>query len=818
VVWQSIGRIQLWNGAWLQTLTLLHTSQTPEINDAGQVVWRQWDGADQEIYLYTPSGPGSVDLLSPNPVVGGETATGVVILSGPAPAGGAVVSLATDHPEVASVPASVTVPAGERWATFPVATQPVPATRPVLLSASYDGSVWTTTVRAWHVALAAVTLDAASYGGGVPFSGTVTLDEAAPAGGAVVTLTSSSPAATVVSSVQIPAGQNMAFFSGQTRPVAVNTPVTITAAYGGTTRAADMQVRGGPPKLAELHLSASRVFAGEPLRGTVVLDGFSPTTDTIVTLVSSNRRQAAVPARVIVPKGQRSAGFAITTFPVPSDVTLQISAVAGGVTRSAELTVVRPPLVSLTLQPSVVTGGVTVTAIVVLDRPAPPGATMRIYGDRGIRVPEGQTRVTFDLPTFPVQTPREGRIWVTYEGLTLNATLTILPVGLREIRLAPDRVIGGRTAMGTVTLTEPAPAGGLEVALTSDSPAARVPPCVRIAPNETTATFSVLTSRTRAATPVAVAARFAGVVRWATLTVLPALPVSVTLQPGRVTGGVAAVGTVTLRDPAPAGGAVVTLTSSAAASAAVPATVTVPAGATSATFAVRTSAVTLPVNAIVIASYGGTRHAATLAVLPVPRDPEATRSAGSISRRTTWPTMRRVAASMPRCPAPCRAWATASPGWIRSRAAWAVTFPSGRSRGRWRCRTTANFSTSRWMPPSRFAGWTSARAPSTGNFPSAVTRPRAPSWWTTWRSFQGSRSPWRWLAGTATNRLATRGYRSTMTGCSGRTALPSIPGAMSSSSPALRRGCTGSTARGRTGSAAWWSIRRGSRSWTRPLT
>ena len=59
-----------------------------------------------------------------------------------------------------------------------------------------------------------------------------------------------------------------------------------------------------------------------------------------------------------------------------------------------------------------------------------------------------------------------------------------------------------------------------------------------------------------------------------------------------MTGGADSTGKVTLSAAAPAGGAVVTLTSSNLNAATVPASVTVAAGATTATFAITTKAVT----------------------------------------------------------------------------------------------------------------------------------------------------------------------------------------------------------------------------------
>ena len=88
-----------------------------------------------------------------------------------------------------------------------------------------------------------------------------------------------------------------------------------------------------------------------------------------------------------------------------------------------------------------------------------------------------------------------------------------------------------------------------------------------------------------------------------------------TLNPSSVSGGKTAIGTVTLSGPAPTGDAVVTLTSSNSSVVAVPATVTVSAGATSAVFTASTRTVKRTKTAIVKASYNGVAVSATLTVM-----------------------------------------------------------------------------------------------------------------------------------------------------------------------------------------------------------
>jgi hypothetical protein len=77
---------------------------------------------------------------------------------------------------------------------------------------------------------------------------------------------------------------------------------------------------------------------------------------------------------------------------------------------------------------------------------------------------------------------------------------------------------------------------------------------------------------------------------------------------------------VTLTNAAPTGGAVVRLESSNVDAARVPSSVTVPAGATTATFTITTATVPARVNATITASYEGLERTAILTVtLPTPR-------------------------------------------------------------------------------------------------------------------------------------------------------------------------------------------------------
>jgi hypothetical protein len=93
--------------------------------------------------------PASLSLsslsLNPTSVTGGNSSTGTVTLSGPAPTGGAQVALASNN-GAASVPSSVTVPAGATSATFTVSTSVVLVSTSVTISTSCNSTTQTATL------------------------------------------------------------------------------------------------------------------------------------------------------------------------------------------------------------------------------------------------------------------------------------------------------------------------------------------------------------------------------------------------------------------------------------------------------------------------------------------------------------------------------------------------------------------------------------------------------------------------------------------------------------------------------------------------
>jgi len=204
-----------------------------------------------------------------------------------------------------------------------------------------------------------------------------------------------------------------------------------------------------------------------------------------------------------------------------------------------------------------------------------------------------------------------------FDVVQLGWKPTAAGVAVAAVSASPSSVVGGGGATGTVSLSASAPAGGASVLLSSASSAVTVPAAVTVAQGMTSATFGIATSAVTMPTSTTISASYGGVTKATTFTVTPASApalASVALTSTSIVGGTSTTGRATLTAPAGSGGAVVTLRSSNPTLVGVPASVVVPAGATSATFTVTTTVTKRNATAAVYATYASVTKTASLTV------------------------------------------------------------------------------------------------------------------------------------------------------------------------------------------------------------
>ena len=143
--------------------------------------------------------------ISPSSVIGGIITTGTVTLNGPAPIGGAIVSLSSSDPS-AKVLSTVTVIEGQTSANFLIATTPVQSNTNPQITATINGVSRSCGLIVAAPQLVSFHVSQTTIAGGNTATVTVTISGPAPTGGTTITLGSTSGYAALPSTLVIPAG------------------------------------------------------------------------------------------------------------------------------------------------------------------------------------------------------------------------------------------------------------------------------------------------------------------------------------------------------------------------------------------------------------------------------------------------------------------------------------------------------------------------------------------------------------------------------------------------------------------------------------
>lgn len=284
---------------------------------------------------------GSLGALTLNPtsVTGSKPSVGSVTLNEPAPAGGAIVKLTSSNTAVATVPASITLAAGTTTKTFSITTKAVPAPTNVNIAASYAASTSEATLTVQPPALTSLTLTLATVTSPCQVSvGRVYISAIAPAGGTIVALTSSNPAANVPASVTVPAGATSVAFNVTPAPVSTKQTTTITASYRDVVLSKPLTLM--PNGVSVLTLTPNPVTGPNAATGTVTLTCPAVSGGQVVTLTTSSSAVASpTVSSIVIPAGAKTGTFTVRTVDVTTAKSVSITATANGASKAVSLTV-----------------------------------------------------------------------------------------------------------------------------------------------------------------------------------------------------------------------------------------------------------------------------------------------------------------------------------------------------------------------------------------------------------------------------------------------------------------------------------------------
>ena len=309
-----------------------------------------------------------------------------------------------------------------------------------------------------------------------------------------------------------------------TSTVTKSQSVTITGTVGTTQQTAQASVN--PLGLGTISVSPTTVNGGASASGTVTLNGAAPKGGFVLKLASSSK-SVTVPASLTIPAGSTSGTFSVKTAAVSSSTVSLLTATLNGITATASLTVNSPILQSIVLNPTSVVGGVASTGTVTISSIAGAGGYVvklasgltGVTLPASVTIPAGKTSANFAVKSSPVKTVSTASITATAGGATLKATLTVNPVSILSITLAPASVKGGASSTATLKLTGVVPTGGLVVTLSSNLSSATVPATVTIAAGRTSGVFTVKTVKVTSKSTATISAAANSTTKTAQLTI-----------------------------------------------------------------------------------------------------------------------------------------------------------------------------------------------------------------------------------------------------------------------------------------------------------
>lgn len=464
--------------------------------------------------------PASLD--APAVIASGGTGTGRVTLNFTA-FKDETVKLTSSRTNVATVPASVVVPSGSNFATFPITAAALTTSANTTLSATYNGVSRTKGLMVAASSPKSLTFDATSYcgGNGVAPIGSVVLWSKAPSSGLTVNLSSSNPEVLQVpATVRIGAGYLSNTFAASTKATLSPVNVTVTASGNGSSATCTITIR--KPKLKSLTFP-NTIRSGSNGVVTVTLDG--SWTDSANPYVVKLYLNNVLSGQDAIDQGT---GNTFTQLKVPVVRYRTSINLLARCSDGTELEVLMPVetalLTGFTGRTPTIHGGLTAIADLHYDGTPDRAETVTYASSNTTVIPTpGKTggAMAKSIPTNPVTSAADVTLSATFEGVTQSYVQRVIPAELASLSVTPTTVKGGSHLTGSISLFGVA-AVNARVGLTSSNPAAiPVSASATVAMGSSAKTFDIATNPVTSETSVVLTATYRGVQKSVTITVTP---------------------------------------------------------------------------------------------------------------------------------------------------------------------------------------------------------------------------------------------------------------------------------------------------------
>ncbi len=571
--------------------------------------------------------PVLVSSLACNPTTLGQNASSActVTLSQPAPAGGANVALSNTNSTL-NVPASVTVAASATTATFTATTATVASNQSATVTASFNGGSANTTVSlVAPVTVSSLACNPATLGQNASSTCTVTLSQAAPAGGANVTLSNTNSALNVPASVTVTAWATTATFAATTATIASNQSATVTASYNGNSANATVSLLA-PVLVSSVVCSPSTLGPLSSSACTVTLTSPALPGGAAAALSTTNSLLTA-PASVVIGAGSSSAGFTLQAASFTVNQSGSVTAAYNNSTQTAPISLAAPVLVSsLVCASSGLMSLGSSSCTVALSQPALNNTTVSLGSSSllisvpaTVVVPQGATTATFNAGIGAIISSLTATITATLGGSSQTAALNLWATpALSSVSCLTTKPVAGASTTCTVNMSQPS--GNITVGVWGNAAGISVPASVTVPQGLSTASFtaSVLPTATGW---IVLTATYNGLSQ-STLLTVQAAPAGrgngttqreISCAPKSITVGSHTTCRLDLNRPGSASAAEIELSSSSA-SLRLPKSVTARAGQTSLEFQV--DAVEAGENIVISADDGSGAATETVQVVP----------------------------------------------------------------------------------------------------------------------------------------------------------------------------------------------------------